>query len=212
MAVLTVTKTLWLITVTVEEMGQTRTSACGFVSQRRPPRPIISTPAPSLSQIVVAVTTALTVPRGPLRDKKRVSPLVAAVAPYIPLTGDASAGPNIEIDAVLVRPLLLTAIRGVVRVAQTETARVPPARSLAGVILTPRQGFARAVRLMPLLTVTTGPLKTSCRLALAFSPDGVDTQNKPLQVAIELLDGLPSRPQPRRAFTKVGPLSATRGP
>lgn len=74
---------------------------------------------------MVAVAAAVAVPRVAVRHKGRVGAKLTAEVAYIPVAGDAAARPHVKVDAVLVGPLRLTAVRGLVGLVEAKAARLP---------------------------------------------------------------------------------------
>lgn len=80
---------------------------------------------------MVAVTAAIAVPGVAIRDEGRVGAGLTAEVAYVPVAGDAAARPHVKVDAVLVGPLRLTAVRELIRLVEAKAAGLPSAISIA---------------------------------------------------------------------------------
>lgn len=140
---------------------------------------------------MVAAPAAVAVPCATVRNEGRVGALVAAKPPYVPVAGVAPALPHVEVDAVLVGAIRVAALRRVVGAPQTEPAGLPPAVSLA-TATGPLQGEVELAAVGHEAATVT---EAATRPFVAAQPDGVHAQHKPLQVALEVLDGVAPRPR-----------------
>lgn len=127
MAVVPFTETVRLTAVAVKNMRQARAGARGLFAAAIAEATTGASAAARVPQVVVTTATAVTVPCIAVQHEKRKRALIEAKVAHVPVTRMTATGADVEVDAILVGPVRVTALRELIGVIEAEAARLPPA-------------------------------------------------------------------------------------